>query len=1027
MLPPARGFVLILVSLPLASAAGELSFSRDVQPILSNKCYFCHGPDSEKREAGLRLDSFEGATAPIEDSPGRAVVPGDPESSLMIQRMRSGDPDVVMPPPKSHLKMTPEEIGILERWIKGGAKYEKHWAFTDLPAVVPVPEAPAGSIAGNAIDHFIFAKLAAENLTPSPAADPLRLLRRASLDLTGLPPTAEEIQGFTAAGFEAAVDRLIASPAYGETMALDWLDAARYADSYGYQSDLLMSQWPWRDWVIRAFNENLPYDQFASWQIAGDLLPEATRDQKLATAFNRLHRMTQEGGSIHEEFRIEGVSDRVHTFGTIFLALTMECTRCHDHKYDPISARDYYSIGSFFNSIPERGMYAAEMIAPGPSLLLPTPGQEEKLRETERELADALARWKAALANPPAAAAAVLPDQVAKFDFEVAADSKVSPNTVPGPAKEAHIEGVATIDGPSGKALVLDGDRGVSIPGLLTGDWPQPWTVDLMARDTLGNPDAVVLWHRTFGTDAGYNGYDCVIGGGRIEVRVYRDWPGSAVGVITAPVIQRGRWHRISFTWDGSGKAAGLAIYVDGKPQAVTVTADRLRQSVTPASHGDGHFALGGRFRDRGFRAGEIDSLSVYQRALAPQEIAAIHQPGLNPNSPVNPDIFAAETRDQLRQARQRLVNLESEVQTVAVMEEMDSPRLTWVLDRGVYSAPHTPQAEVGREVFSQILPRFPADAPRNRLGLAKWLTHPDHPLTSRVFVNRVWQHFFGTGLVATSDNFGFQGSAPSHPDLLDWLARDFVSHGWDVKRLCRQIVTSATYRQDSKLRPELRERDPSNILLARGPSLRLAAEPLRDLALAASGLLVSRIGGAPVSPYQPGTDLWRESNSMSPAYRQSKGEDLFRRSIYSVWKRTAPLPNALLFDAAGRDACVTKRSSTNTPLQALVLLNDPQFVEPSRVLAQAILRAHPEDPGALIRAAFIRLAGRPPDAREFELLEKVRNGQLAFFKNKPQDAQSFLNIGDIAADAALDPATLAATTVLCQTILNLDAVIWKR
>ena len=1009
----------VLSLLTAGSRAGDISFSREIRTILSNKCYYCHGPDASKREAGLRLDTYEGATGVIKDSKARAIVPGDPSASEMIRRIHLTDPDDIMPPPESHLTLGPDEAALLEKWIEEGAKYEKHWAFTALPASVPVPEIENGRPARNEIDHFVLARLKRENLEPSPEADPLRLLRRVSFDLTGLPPTPEEISSFDAAEFETAVDRLLASPHFGETMALEWLDAARYADSYGYQSDLLSGQWPWRDWVIRAFNENLPYDQFTTWQLAGDLLPNPTRDQILATAFNRLNRMTQEGGSIHEEYRVEGVSDRLHTFGTAFLALTLECCRCHDHKYDPISARDYYSIGSFFNSIPERGVYSDKRITPGPALMLPAPDEEAKIHDAEKAVAGA----QAELLQFPSTAS--LADRVALFDFEPSKKPDVSPNRADGPAKNAQIGGLKTTTSPGGRAMVLDGDKGISIPGLLTEDWPQPWTVDLVLRDTVANPEPVVLWQRTFGTDAGYNGYDCTFAGGRIEVRIARDWPGSAVGVITAPVVGKDQWHRVSITWDGSGRAAGLAVYVDGKPVPTEITTDRLRQSVIDKIFGKGDFTLGQRFRDRGFRGGEIDSLNVFKSALAPSEIAKLPQPGSGTLTAVSPRV--REARQKLQAARQKLVDLETKVQTVAVMNETPMPRPTWILPRGVYSTPHTPENDVTRNTFSQILPPFPADAPRNRLGLAKWLTQPDHPLTSRVFVNRVWQHFFGTGLVPTSDNFGFQGTAPSHPELLDWLARDFVSHGWDVKRLCRQIVLSATYRQDSRMRPELREKDPSNILLARGPAHRLAAEPVRDLALAASGQLVSKIGGPPVSPYQPGPDLWRESNSMSPAYQQSKGEDLRRRSIYSVWKRTAPLPNALLFDAAGRETCTVKRTSTNTPLQALVLLNDPQFIEPSRALAEAVLRDHPDDTNARISAAFLRLAGRQPDSRELGLLNQLLAQQLDLFKAKPDDAKAFLKIGEKTPDAAFDPAVLAANTVLCQTILNLDAAIWSR
>ena len=1059
-----RGYYCQWILVPLMSfawigqgrAAAPVSFAHEVQPILSDKCYFCHGPDAGKREAGLRLDTFLGATEVTKDRPRPAIVPGKPEESEIIRRMQSKDPNVIMPPPTSHLTMSAEEIARLEEWIRQGAKYEAHWAFTPLPAEVPIPKAGAGW-ARNPIDHFVAEKWQKLGLKPSAEAAPDRLLRRVSLDLNGLPPTPEAVENAATTPYEKSVDALLASPAYGETMALSWLDAARYADSYGYQSDLLTGQWPWRDWVIRALNENLPYDQFLTWQVAGDLLPNPTRVQILATAFNRLNRMTQEGGSVHEEFRIEGVADRLHTFGTTFLALTMECSRCHDHKYDPISARDYYSLGAFFNSIPERGMYSDASIVPGPTLLLPTEAQEKSANEARAAIQAAESALAAAQAAAPtewpqdmrqalAAQPTALPGWVARFAFDGSQETR---NQMEAEPKSVKLHGLKMTESPFGQAVLFEGDRGLSFPGLLEADWPQAWSVDIIIRDTKANPERVVLWQRTFGTDAGYNGYECLLGNGQLEVRLTRDWPGSALGVRTPKVITPDQWHRVTVTWDGSGKASGLAIYVDGRAQTLETVADSLRQSVNNKTYGSGHFTLGERFRDRGFTGGAVAQLGVFQRALAAAEVQELHEPGslgraLENNTASLQQVFhaawnpaAAAAREQLRAARQNLVALETGIHSVAVMAELPQPRPAWILARGEYSAPATAENAVQRDVFAEILPRFPTDQPRNRLGLARWLVLPDHPLTARVYVNRLWQHFFGIGLVATPDNFGFQGSPPSHPELLDWLARDFIASGWDVKRLCRMIVSSATYRQDSQTTPKQRQRDPQNLMLARGPAHRLAAEPIRDLALAASGMLAPKLGGPPVSPYQPGPDLWRESNSMSPAYTQSRGYDLLRRSIYSVWKRTAPLPNATLFDAPSREACVVKRSTTNTPLQALVLLNDPQFIEPSRILAEKLLSAHPKDDDARVRNAFVRLAGRQPDSTEVALLLDLLAEQRTLFRKNPEAAHAFLAIGDFRPELPKDAtqkaalanqhAEWAANTVLCQTILNLDAVIWKR
>jgi hypothetical protein len=1020
-------------SIPSVADAEEVSFSREIQPILSENCYFCHGPDEAKREAGLRLDTFAGATAERPDSAGPAVVPGDAEASPMIRRMRSRDPEMVMPPPDSHLTVAPEEIAQIARWIDQGAEYETHWAFTPLPEKVAVPTDGDGW-ARHPIDRFVARAHAAENLEPAPEAPAWKLRRRTALDLTGLPPDLA-----ADGSHEEHTEALLASPHYGEAMALPWLDAARYADSYGYQADKLSPQWPWRDWVIRAFNDNLPYDRFATWQIAGDLLPEASRDQRLATAFNRLHRMTTEGGTVHEEYRIEGVDDRVATFGTAFLALTLDCSRCHDHKYDPITARDYYSLTAFFNSIPERGVYSHSSIAPGPALLVPTPGEEKRLAALRAKREAAQRAHRSHVAAPPETDLEPLTDEIAAFDFQHRGKDGVTPNAVDnredGKAITARAKQLDAIDSPGGGALRFDGDHGISVPGLLEADWPQPWTIDVMAKVPATPDGAVVLWHRTFGTDIGFNGYECLIEDGRIHARVVRDWPGSAAAVRSEAVLEEDTWHRITVRWDGGGRAAGLRIAVDGRALATTVEYDSLRQSVLGRTHGRGHFTLGQRFRDRGLRGGAVESLRVFDRDLTDYELRVLHDPDAPPPDAAARaalwksahDPQARALRDESIAAGQELVAFETRVHSVAVMRESPEPRPTWLLPRGAYDAPRLAENRVERRTFSQILPPFSDEYPPNRLGLARWLTRPDHPLTARVFVNRMWQHFFGTGLVETSDNFGFQGSPPTHPQLLDWLARDFVDHGWDIKRLCRQIVGSATYRQDSAVAADKRAADPDNRRLARGPSHRLGAEAIRDLALAGSGMLERDLGGPPVSPYQPGPDLWRESNAMSPAYRQSVDEGLLRRSIYSVWKRTAPLPNAVLFDAPGRASCVTKRPTTNTPLQALVLLNDTQFVEPARATADAVLRAHPDDPGAQLDEAFRRFAGRAPDTRERTILRATLEEQHGFFADRPEAVREFLDIGEFRHGEGLDPAALAATTVVCQLILNSDAAIWKR
>jgi hypothetical protein len=1027
-----------------------VDFDREIRPILSDTCFTCHGPDAEARQAELRLDTKEGLLDYV-------VVPGEPDDSELLLRITSDDDDYKMPPPASHRTLSAQDKELFRRWISEGAEITEHWSFRPLPAKVELPQVGDDAWPRETLDRFVLARLITEGLAPSRQAEPLRLLRRVTLDLTGLPPTVAEIEEFQSAvaargldaALEQAVDRLLACPAYGEHMAVAWLDAVRYADSFGYQADQLNTQWPYRDWVVRALNSNMPYDQFLTWQLAGDLLDNPTPDQILATAFNRIHRMTSEGGSIAEEWLVENASDRVHTFGTVFLGLTLECTRCHDHKYDPITMRDYYSLSAFFNSIDENGMYDHAEKVPAPSLLLPTEAQQAKLaaalqKTTEAEAglaaatADGQQRFDDWLASSPTVAHS--PDMTGHFDFEGKLD-KIT-NKLPSESEKDLATAVRHVKGVDRRAVRFDGDHGLALPKVFQVDRWDPFTVDFWIRDPVRNSLPVVLLQRSFGTDVGYNGFDVTLADGVIEVKLYRIWPGNGIGIRATEPIAKDDWQHLAVTYDGSSSAGGLQLFVGGKKVPTEVLRDRMRKSTMHRSHGTGMLTLGERFRDRGFKDGEIDELRVYTRALTPLEVQDLHdgealaaaladasaqREALRAYYFSAIDEPARKQADELRTARFELVYAEDEVHEVSVMEEMAEPRSTYILARGAYDAPKSDETLVHRDVFEHILPPFPDDAPRDRLGLAQWLTDPNHPLTSRVFLNRMWADFFGHGLVTTPENFGRQGAAPTHPELLDWLARDFIDHGWDIKRMCRQIVLSATYRQDSRAGAKLRERDPENDLVARGPSHRLSAEQIRDVALASSGLLDDRLAGPPVSPYQPGEDLWREANQMSPPYHQSVGKDLHRRSLYSVWKRTVPLPNMLAFDAPTREVCVVSRSRTNTPLQALVLLNDVQFIEAARTLATEVSHLHKEE-RQQIGEAFVRLTGRPPDADELDLLEEVYDHQYELFSTSgEQDAFEFLQIGETKPDATVAPAELAALTTTCQVILSLDATVYER
>ncbi|MEM6471512.1 MAG: DUF1553 domain-containing protein [Planctomycetota bacterium] len=1047
--------VFIAISFP-CTATAEVDFNRDVRPILSDKCYFCHGPDEENRAADLRLDDRDSAIEII-------------ESGDLIERILSDDEFLRMPPPESNLSLTEEDKSIIRRWIEEGAVYEKHWAFEALPRSVPVATPDDPQWARKPLDEFVKAEMERVQLQPNPESTPLRWLRRVTLDLTGLPPTPKEIVSFEKLiaetshrekAYGATVDRLLNSASFGEHMAIFWLDAARYADSYGYQSDKLNTQWPFRDWVVKAFNDNLPYDDFLTWQLAGDLLPNPTREQVLATAFNRIHRLNNEGGAVFEEWRIENVADRVHTFGTAVLGLTMECSRCHDHKYDPISAREYYSLSAFFNSIDESGVYDRTQKVPCPSLLLPSPDQqaeidaslhaveaaEEQLKSARDTSRVRYQQWRSEHDE-----VTKIPDLVLALGFDRPFDNALKKLYHPSQSDRSWAPMVDLIevqdctvarlpphdaadaedaDLPR-RALKLDGERGVTTEGITPFDRWTPFSVVITLREQKRVADRAVIAHHTRGTDCGYNGWDLTIVDGYLESRMYRVWPGNAIGVRTSEPIPHDHWHQVTATYDGSSKAGGLKLFLNGRELPTSVLRDEVKKSADVVVDHGGQFVVGQRFRARGLADGLIDDVRVYSRALTRSEMRFLATgEKIEPTAAYFESAIDDDCRDAMKRltsAREQWVMAEEVVDEIPVMRETEQPRPAHVLARGQYDAPTDESTLVGREVIAALGIPFPEDASRDRLGLARWVTHPEHPLTARVAVNRLWASFFAEPLVGTPENFGLQGNLPTHPELLDFLARDFVDNGWDVKRFCRDVVMSATYRQESATSPEKLKFDPTNQFLSRGPAHRLSAEQIRDSALAASGLLNPERGGPPVSPYQPGEDLWRESNGMSPAYQQSVGESLYRRSLYSVWKRTAPLPNMMAFDATSREVCSVKRARTNTPLQALVLLNDTQFVEAARALATRLLRRGELDDDELVSEAFLAFSGRRPDQKERATLQQYYIDEKSWFQDHPEAATELLHIGDEPAESSIPTHELAAMTTVCQAILNLDAVVWKR
>ena len=1048
----------------------KLSYSRDILPILSDKCFNCHGPDSGSRKADLRLDTSQGAFASRDGL--FPIVPSQPEHSLVVKRIRAG----TMPPTSSGKTLTKSEIEMISQWIADGARYGKLWSFEPLPASVAVPEVHS-TWPKNDIDRFILARLHQAKLNPSPAASRLRWLRRVTYDITGLPPTESEISAFqadlSAKAYEKVVDRLLASPHYGERMAVDWLDAARYSDSYGYQSDLISPTWPYRDWVIEAFNQNLPYDKFITYQLAGDLLPNPTRDQRLATAFNRLHRQSNEGGSIALEYKTEYAADRLSTYGTAMLGMTLNCARCHDHKFDPITQREYYQLFGYFNSIDEFGLLLSSEIVPTPSMLLPTPDQEKKLKElrvandaafaklhkAEHEAIYGDARDQSKHLIPPYGDwLGFAPEKCrplalnARFVLDQSTGTSYM-NSVGGKATASSIGEVTLVPGPHAprgqKAALLDGENGIVVHGLESRERWDPFTWSFWVQDPRNTTKQQILLHRTGGTDVGFCGFDLTIEDGYLTARVMRTWPGNAVAIRSKVPVRKNQWTHVAWSWDGSGRAAGLALFLNGQLVPSEVLNDRLWKKINAYGDlgpGGGDWSFGQRFRDLGFKGGKLADIAYADRDLSSLEIqdlfdgVALEQVNHFSTKPTqrqmaeleqyyrkNLDQGVQEAAKAFRRTQKDLANFEDQIYEISVMEDAPKEVPTYFLARGLYDAPRNEKTRVHRDV-PKVLPPISASGKRirnDRLTLAQWTVRRDNPLTARVTVNRYWQIFFGTGLVDSTENFGVQGSRPSHAELLDFLALKFMNSGWDVKKLVRDIVLSATYRQDSSQTPKLRQKDPDNRLLARGPSFRLSAEMIRDTALSASGLLVDQLGGPPVNPYQP-AGLWTENNTMTPGFVQSKGSGLYRRSIYSTWKRTTPVPSILLFDATSREACSVKRPTTNTPVQALVLLNDVQYVEASRVLAQNVLQLRIDD-ATRINTVFRRLSGRDADTRERSLLLKDFEDQQAQFKADPASASKLIHMGDSKPPEAIPAPDLAAMTIVVQTVMNSDSVVWRR
>ncbi len=1040
-----------------SAAPAPLSFNEHVQPILSEMCYHCHGPDSGTREAGLRLDRRDDAvTARGDYDP--AIVPGDPKASPLIERILSTDPDEQMPPPETHKTLKPHEIEILQRWIKEGAAYQPHWSLI-APTRPAVPAAGQGW-AHSPIDAFIAARLDREGIKPSAPESPARLLRRVTLDLTGLPPTPAELDAFLAdpseAAYASAVDRLLASDAHAEHMARQWLDAARYADTHGIHIDNYRSIWPYRDWVISAFKQNLPFDQFSIEQLAGDLLPEPTLEQRVATGFNRCLPTTSEGGAIAAEYEAIYAKDRVETFSTVWLGLTTSCAACHDHKFDPITMGDFYSLAAFFrnNTMPAMDGNIAET---KPNVFVPLPedraawsklaheieGLERALTERRAAGETDFARW--------VAGATTTDLRPAPLDHRTAIHLPL--DGTDGPAPFARFAGLpedaataaSATPGPFGPAARIDG---VSIP--LGRKLPMLQSSQFSLRFLIrvdGAPSGTLVSARN--EDDAAPGWEIFLEDGKPGLFISEGRGTAPLRSVNRNPLKPGEWHEVVFFFDGTGSLFQLGnLWVSGYKLLDTGVARMFRDDIRPAaslrlggrevrSGADERRLTGGAVWLQDFR--QLDHLMSFDDAKQSSRsiVSALNslqksaeQRQKDDLTPLREHFFAAVdptsraliTAIEQRRAEGRPIRDRGAVSLVMV-EKKDSTPHAHILKRGEYSQPgerveaNTPSA----------LPPLPAGTPANRLALARWLFQPDHPLTARVTVNRVWQQIFGVGLVESSGDFGITGSRPSHPELLDWLAVDFRDHGWDHRRLLRQLVTSATYRQSAAVSPALLERDPANRLLARGPRHRLDAEVLRDQALAASDLLVRRIGGRPVKPYQPDA-IWEDvamKESTTRFYKQDSGDALYRRSLYTFWKRTAPHPALEILNAPSRETACVRRDRTNTPLQALVVLNDPIYVESSRQLAAAAVRAA-DTFDARLDFITLRLLGRRLAGEERGIVQAFVRSAQETYGAKPELAADLLRVGDSSADASLPPTELATWALAASQIMNLDESLTK-
>ena len=1045
---------------------GPVSFNDSIQPLMSEACYHCHGPDSgtrEPKDEPLRLDREEHAFAEREDGKP-VIVPGKPEESPLVRYIRSDDPELQMPPPKSHRQLKPEEKELIERWIAEGAVFEDHWAFVP-PVKKAAPEIPGDTWSRNPVDRFVLEKLHANGLEPAPAEDPRVLIRRATLDLTGLLPEPADVEAFVAdpsdAAYEAYLDKLMASPRYAEHRARYWLDYVRYADTHGLHFDNLRSIWPYRDYLIRSFQQNKPFDRFVTEQLAGDLLPARNLDELVATGYIRCNVSTNEGGTIPEEIQVNNTRDRAEAFGGAFLGLTVGCAACHDHKFDPTSTKDFYSLGAFFNNTAEKS-WDENIRDPAPVLRIPAADKIPALEDALARRHDPAAKYEQLRGNAGSAlreqmAAGLRPRGVPADDLRVRlrfdeGDGDLVGNSAPNADPASYtVETNPLVWGENSwlwPSMRMDLNSRLAMPEQGDFEAGQPFSASFwaMTRVKTGNADtgtgSMLSRMGDMQRDA-HRGWDLFLEGGKFIVHIVHRWPEAAIRVETQP-FPRGGWQHVGFTYDGSSKAAGVKIFVDGREVPLSVTNDTMQPGQTIRT--DAPLHVGRREDTQPLRETRYQDLRLYQRALSPEEFARLPFEDLaseiiarQPDSAkwtsderfiVLERWFLGSALPEAEQLRSELARIDAEIAEITrdgvptlVAREESSPAYAAILDRGVYSS----RKERVGAATPEFLPPMHDGLPANRLGLARWLFQEDQPLLGRVTVNRMWQELFGTGIVETADDFGIMGTRPSHPALLDWLAVEFRDSGWDMHHIYKLMLTSATYRQSHAVTPEKLEKDDKNRLLSRGPRYRMDAEVLRDSALQASGLLVEKVGGPPVKPYQP-PGIWDavsmpESNTKK--YEVDSGESLYRRSMYSFWKRFAPPPSLETFDAQAREVVCTRRARTNTPLQALVTMNDPQFVEAARKLAERAIKTAPDDAARFDFMAQVTLGRALRDSEKPAFSKSVETFRTHFAGN-PDDAAGLLTTGASPADPGLPAADIATWTLVANQFLNLDEYVTK-